>query len=95
MLHLPILYHNGTSLISEIAGKEVGETKISCQIDRSLDKTKILIENTIIKDGLEEVLVLGSINSTEGFTCSNGLLLESEKRTKIDVSFRQVSHFIL
>ena len=44
---------------------------------------------------MEEVLVLGSINSTEGFTCSNGLLLESEKRTKIDVSFRQVSHFIL
>ena len=93
--HLPILYPNITSLICEITGKEAGETKISCQINRSLDKTKVIFENTIIKDGSKEVLVLRSFSSNEGITCSNGLLIEAEKRTKIDVSFRQVSHFKL
>ena len=47
----------------------------------------------MIKDGPEEVLVLGSIGSNNGVTCKNGLLLEADKRMQIAVSFRQVSHF--
>lgn len=30
----------------------------------------------------------------EEITCQNGLLLEADKRTKINISFRQVSHFV-
>ena len=77
-----------------MAKKEAGENQIQCLIDRKLDKDEIVIEQTIIKDGLEEVFILGSIGSKEGITCTNGLLLEAEKRTKINISFRQVSHFV-
>ena len=90
--NLPIVYPESSILVCEIASKEPGETQIKCQVDRDMDKSGIMIERTIIKDELEEVLILKGIGIDE-ITCSNGLLKEANKRTEINISFRQVSHF--
>lgn len=91
--NLPVTYPESCSLVCEVANKEAGESQISCQIDRDIDKTEVIIEQTMVKDGPEEVLILGSIGSNEGVTCKNGLSLETDKRMQLAVSFRQVSHF--
>ena len=91
--NLPVVYPDSSTLVCEMSNKEAGDNQIQCQIDRNIDKDGIIIEQTIIKDELEEVFIIGSIG-TEGITCQNGLLLEADKRTKINISFRQVSHFV-
>ena len=91
--NLPVTYPEGCSLVCEVTNKEAGESQISCQVDMSFYNMEVIIEQTMIKDGSEEVLLLGSIGSTEGITCQNGLLLEADKRMELSISFRQVSHF--
>ena len=91
---LPVVYPEGSKLVCDMAKKEAGENQIQCLIDRKLDKDEIVIEQTIIKDGLEEVFIVKDIDTKQGITCSNGLLLEADKKTKINISFRQVSHFV-
>jgi hypothetical protein len=53
---------------------------------------KLIIEQIIIKDGPKEVFIISAIKKEE-VKCQNGLALEAGKRTKINVTFRQVSHF--
>ena len=61
-------------------------------LDRAIDNKAIIIEQTIIKQGIEEVLILGSISSEENLNCENAIYKESVKRKEITISFRQVSH---
>ena len=91
---LPVVYPESSKLVCDMAKKEAGENQIQCLIDQKLDNDGIVIEQTIIKDGLNEVVILKGIETKQGITCSNGLLLEADKRTKINISFRQVSHFV-
>lgn len=49
----------------------------------------------MIKDGLQEFLLLKSVKSIEGIYCWNGLLKEAERRSKINISFRLTNHFVL
>ena len=91
---LPIVYPQSSKLVCDMAKKEAGENQIQCQIDKKLDNDGIVIEKTIIKDELEEVVILGGIDTKKGITCSNGLLLDADKKSKINISFRQVSHFV-
>jgi hypothetical protein len=77
-----------------MAKKEAGENQIQCQIDQKLDNDGIVIEQTIIKEELDEVVIIKGIDTKKGITCLNGLLLEADKKSKINISFRQVSHFV-
>ena len=47
-------------------------SKIKCQVDREING-QIIVEQTIIKDGPEEILNIGSIAPEENLTCLNGL----------------------
>lgn len=77
----------GISLECSLSGNE-----LQCKTDRNIDNKAIAIEQTIIKEGIEEVLILGSINTIEKINCSNAIYQESSKRKEINISFRQVSH---
>ena len=91
---LPFVYPENSKSVCVMAKKEAGENQIQCQIDRKLENDEIVIEQTIIKDGLKEVFILKSISTKNGITCSNGLLLEADKKINVNLSFRQVSHFV-
>ena len=66
---IPVAYPNTISLDCKLVGKEVGDANISCQVDKSIEKTEIVIEQSIIKDGLQEFLLLKSFKSIEGISC--------------------------
>ena len=52
-----------------------------------------MLEQTVIKDGLLEVLILGKVSTDGNIQCSNAVLLGAEEKAKVKVSFRKVSHF--
>ena len=91
---IPLTYPEGISVSCSLDKKEKGDSQITCQIDRELDNNKIIFEQVTIKDGKDEILILKGLSSENEITCLNGLLLKSEKRTQIQVSFRQVSHLV-
>ena len=86
---VPLSYPSGIELTCSLAK---GEKEISCKLDREVED-KIMIEQQVIKDGLLEVLLLGKVSTDDTVQCSNPLLLESEEKAKVKISFRQVSHF--
>ena len=91
---IPLTYPEGISVSCSLDKKERGDCQITCQIDRELDNKKIIFEQVLVKDGTDEILFLKGHSSESEITCLNGLLLESEKRTQIQISFRQVSHLV-
>ena len=91
---IPLTYPEGISVSCSLDKKEKGNSQITCQIDRELDNKKIIFEQVIVKDGSNEILILKGLSSESEITCLNGLLIKSEKRTQIQVSFRQVSHLV-
>ena len=90
---IPLGYPTGTELTCSFLTKEVKSSQISCKVDRDFNEKQISSEQTIVKDGLVEILVIKSITSESPISCSNGLLMESEEKVKVTISFRQVSHF--
>ena len=88
---LPLTLPEGASLNCLLLDGKKDSSKIKCQVDREING-QIIVEQTIIKDGPEEILNIGSIAPEENLTCLNGHLKEVEERIKIPVSFRQISH---
>jgi hypothetical protein len=87
---VPLSYPSGVELSCTLAK---GKKEISCKLDREVED-KVMLEQTVIKDGLLEVLTLGKVSSDGNVQCSNAVLLEAEEKTKVKISFRQVSHFV-
>ena len=63
---------------------------IQCLIDKEIDD-EIVIEQTMITYGNEELFNFNSIIHNN-LKCVNGLLKKAEDKTRVDISFRQVSH---
>ena len=80
----------GTSLYCNLNGTE---EKIECKTNREIEGKTIGIAQTIIKEGIKEVLLLGSFMTKDQITCANAIYKESTEKSLITVSFRQVSHF--
>ena len=88
---LPLTLPEGATLNCLLLDGKKDNSKIKCQVDREING-QIIVEQTIIKDGPEEILNIGSIAPEENLTCLNGHLKEVEERIKRPVSFRQISH---
>ena len=89
---IALAYPEGISADCSLLKKEKGDSELSCQIDRDIDNKTIVFEQIIIKDGPDEVLLIGSYSSENALNCANGLFLQAEEKTNVNVSFRQVSH---
>ena len=87
---LSLLNPEGTSLYCNLNGNE---GKLECKTDRQIEDKTIRIAQTIIKEGIKEVLLLGSFMPEDQVTCANAIYKESTEKSSITVSFRQVSHF--
>ena len=87
-----LAYPEGISADCSLVKKEKGDSELSCQIDRDIDNKTIIFEQIVIKDGPDEVLLIGSYSSENTLNCANGLLLQAEEKINVNVSFRQVSH---
>ena len=88
---LPLTLPEGASLNCLLLDDKKDNIKIKCQVDREING-QIIVEQTIIKDGPEEILNIGSIAPEEELKCLNGRLKEVEERIKKPVSFRQISY---
>ena len=93
--NVPLTYPDGITADCQLLKKEQGESQISCQVDRSIEESYVVIEQMIIKDGVEEIMNLEGISYNNNITCSNGLLSQAENKLGVQVSFRQVSHLEL
>ncbi|MBP5700157.1 MAG: hypothetical protein J6W71_04850 [Methanobrevibacter sp.] len=82
---LSLTYPQGTLLTCSFVDK-----KIQCIADNEVKGT-IIMEQTIVTSGAEELFILTNFTS-ENMTCSNGLKLQAKEKLNVDVSFRQVSH---
>jgi hypothetical protein len=89
--NIPLTYPEGITLSCSLTSLQAGASSISCQVDRAINSDQIAFEQLTIKDGIEEVLTIGSIVSEVNITCSEGLLQEAKGRINIEVTFRQVS----
>ena len=87
---VPLSYPSGIELSCSLAK---GEKEILCKLDREVED-KVMLEQTIIKEGLVEVLLLGKVSTDGNIQCSNAMLLEAEEKAKVKISFRQCSHFV-
>ena len=87
---LSLLNPEGTSLYCNLNGNE---GKLECKTDRQIEDKTIRIAQTIIKEEIKEVLLLGSFMPEDQVTCANAIYKESTEKSSITVSFRQVSHF--
>ena len=81
---IPLTYPEGISITCSLENNQ-----LICKLDRDLEDS-MLIEQTIIKDGADELFILQSI-STEPLNCGNAILKEAEEKVNVDISFRQVS----
>ena len=82
---LSLTYPQGTLLTCSFVDK-----KIQCIADNEIKGT-IIMEQTIVTSGAEELFILTNFTS-ENMACSNGLKLQAKEKLNVDVSFRQVSH---
>ena len=94
-LTIPLTFPDGITVSCTLLNKAAGTSQVSCQVDRNIDASNIVFEQTIIKDGALEVMNLEGFSSEATITCSNGVLAEAEKKTNANISFRQVSHLEL
>ena len=82
---VPLTYPEGTTITCSFEGEN-----IECTADKELQDT-IVIEQALITDGIEEIFMLKNI-TFDNMKCSNGLMINAEKKINVDISFRQVSH---
>ena len=82
---IPLTYPEGTSITCNFVDKN-----IECIADKEL-KESIILEQTIISEGPEEICIIRNISS-DIMNCKNGLMAKAEEKKKVDISFRQVSN---
>ena len=66
---------------------------IECELDGTLEKTKIMIPETTVKSGNKEIFNLNKIASKREVSCANGKLKKKDNKKNNKISFRQISHF--
>ena len=84
-LEFPLTYPEGVTLQCTVE-----EGKLKCKPDAKVNDT-IVMEQTIMSKGADELFILGSF-SQANLSCENGVLKDAEKKVKVEISFRQVSH---
>ena len=52
--NIPLTFPEGITSDCKLNKKEAGKNSITCKVDRQITNSKIFIEQTIIKEGLEE-----------------------------------------
>jgi len=82
---IPLTYPEGTSITCTYE-----EESINCIADNTLEGT-IVIEQTIITSGAEELFILSNVTAEE-MDCGNGLHIKAMEKKDVSISFRQVSH---
>ena len=87
---LELTYPEGISLLCELNQEQ---NEMECKVDREINDKTIIIEQTVVKQGVEDYFNLKSVNPKEKVNCLNAVLQDSIKKENIPVSFRQVSHF--
>ena len=83
---LPLSEPSGISLSCSLA-----ENQLDCETDRVING-KITIEATNITEG-KNTLILKEYSSEETIKCANALNEKAKNKLKVNISFRQVSHF--
>ena len=68
-------------------------TKINYKGNREING-KIILEQTLIKDGIDEKLIIGESESQNDITCSNGKENDAKEKLSTVITFRQISHLI-
>ena len=82
---IPLTYPEGKTITCN-----ANEENLECITDRDIDDENIIIEQTVVKNGDEELFILASITDQK-LKCGNGLLKEAQEKVNVDISFRQVS----
>ena len=67
--------------------------ELKCETNRNINQSTINIEETMIKEGNNDLFIIESFSSNEKINCSNALLKKAEKKLLNSIFFRQVSHF--
>ena len=62
-------------------------------MDRIIDGNTIILNDTLIKEGNEEVLLIESYFSEEQVKCANAFFMKAVNKLFVNIYFRQVSHF--
>ena len=90
--NIPLKYPEDISIYCIFTeNKFIGEMK--CKTDREIVNRNISFEQTVIKEGIEEVLLIASFSSKEQVICENALFKQSTEKISKTISFRQVSHY--
>jgi len=87
-LILPLTYPEGVTLSCTLDGNEM-----ECEVDRIIGGNTIILNETVIKEGNEEVLLIESYFSEEQVKCANAFLMKAVNKLFVNIYFRQVSHF--
>ena len=85
---IPLTYPSGVSITCSLI-----DSNLECSLDKDI-KDKIVLEQTIIKEGIVELLNIKNFSSPEVLDCQSGILKEAEKKSELSLSFRQVSHLV-
>ena len=67
--------------------------KIECVLDGVIEQNKIMIPQTTIFNGYDELFTINKISTERKVSCVNGKLKALNKKLKQPISFRQISHF--
>ena len=90
--NIPLKYPEDISIYCIFTeNKFIGEMK--CKTDREIVNRNISFEQTVIKEGIEEVLLIASFSSKEQVICENAMFKQSTEKISKTISFRQVSHY--
>ena len=85
-------YPDGASLSCNYTGNGF-RGEIECKTDREIDNKKISFEQTLIKNGIEEILLVSSFSTEDQVTCINAILRQATEKSSKTISFRQVNHY--
>jgi len=77
--------------LPSIKGK--GETQLECILQEELLDTKVIIQQTNVLEGYNEIMKINKFSSNEKVTVSNGREIKLEKSLDVNLSFRQTSNF--
>ena len=66
---------------------------LECLIDSEINEKIVIEQNIIYNEKKEELIIIGSIESSDNIKCLNGLLNAANNKLNKDLSFRQISQF--
>ena len=90
--NLPLLYPEGASLFCNLTENGL-RGEMECKTDREIKNKIISFEQRLIKEGIEEVLLISSFSAKEQVTCENAIFKQASEKSTKTISFRQVSHY--